>query len=49
MKVKLAEVIDALDFTYDEIEYYYNPDKHFLCCWKNTFPIFYDFPIKKCH
>lgn len=26
MKVKLAEVIDALDFTYDEIEYYYNPD-----------------------
>jgi len=26
MKVKLDEVIDALDFTNDEIEYYYNPD-----------------------
>lgn len=26
MKVKLNEVIDALDFTNDEIEYYYNPD-----------------------
>ncbi len=26
MKVKLSEVIDALDFTNDEIEYYYNPD-----------------------
>lgn len=26
MKVKLCEVIDALDFTNDEIEYYYNPD-----------------------
>ena len=26
MKVKLREVIDALDFTNDEIEYYYNPD-----------------------
>ena len=26
MKVKLTEVIDALDFTNDEIEYYYNPD-----------------------
>ena len=25
MKVKLSEVIDALDFTSDEIEYYYNP------------------------
>lgn len=25
MKVKLNEVIDALDFTNDEIEYYYNP------------------------
>lgn len=25
MKVKLSEVIDALDFTNDEIEYYYNP------------------------
>ncbi len=26
MKVKLSEVIDALDFINDEIEYYYNPD-----------------------
>lgn len=26
MKVKLGEVIDALDFTNGEIEYYYNPD-----------------------
>lgn len=26
MKVKLTEVIDALEFTNDEIEYYYNPD-----------------------
>ena len=26
MKVKLSEVIDALNFTNDEIEYYYNPD-----------------------
>ena len=26
MKVKLSEVIDALDFTNDEIKYYYNPD-----------------------
>ena len=26
MKAKLSEVIDALDFTNDEIEYYYNPD-----------------------
>ena len=26
MKVKLSEVIDALDFTNDEIVYYYNPD-----------------------
>jgi len=26
MKVKLNEIIDALDFTNDEIEYYYNPD-----------------------
>ena len=26
MKVKLNEVIDALDFTNDEIEYYYNPE-----------------------
>lgn len=26
MKVKLSEVIDALDFTNDEIEYYYNPN-----------------------
>ena len=26
MKVKLTEVIDALDFTNDEIEYYYNTD-----------------------
>lgn len=26
MKVKLSEVIDALDFTNDEIEYYYNSD-----------------------
>lgn len=26
MKVKLSEVIDALDLTNDEIEYYYNPD-----------------------
>ena len=26
MKVKLTEVIDALDFINDEIEYYYNPD-----------------------
>ena len=26
MKVKLTEVIDSLDFTNDEIEYYYNPD-----------------------
>ena len=26
MKVKLTEVIDALDFTNNEIEYYYNPD-----------------------
>ncbi|HBA37741.1 MAG TPA: hypothetical protein DCY94_03375, partial [Firmicutes bacterium] len=26
MKVKLSEVLDALDFTSDEIEYYYNPD-----------------------
>ena len=26
MKVKLSEIIDALDFTNDEIEYYYNPD-----------------------
>ena len=25
MKVKLSEVIDALDFTNDESEYYYNP------------------------
>lgn len=28
MKVKLSEVIDALDFTNDEIEYYYNPDNN---------------------
>lgn len=26
MKVKLSEVIDSLEFTNDEIEYYYNPD-----------------------
>lgn len=26
MKIKLSEVIDALDFANDEIEYYYNPD-----------------------
>lgn len=26
MKIKLSEVIDALNFTNDEIEYYYNPD-----------------------
>ena len=26
VKVKLSEVIDALEFTNDEIEYYYNPD-----------------------
>lgn len=26
MKVKLSEVVDALEFTNDEIEYYYNPD-----------------------
>lgn len=26
MKVKLSEVIEALDFTNDEIEYYYNPE-----------------------
>lgn len=26
MKVKLSKVIDALDFTNDETEYYYNPD-----------------------
>ena len=26
MKVKLSEVIDALEFTNNEIEYYYNPD-----------------------
>ena len=26
MKVKLNEVIDALEFTSDEMEYYYNPD-----------------------
>ena len=26
MKVKLSEVIDALNLTNDEIEYYYNPD-----------------------
>ena len=26
MKVKVSEIIDALDFTNDEIEYYYNPD-----------------------
>ena len=26
MKIKLSEVIDALDFTNDEIMYYYNPD-----------------------
>ena len=26
MKVKLTEVIDALNFTNNEIEYYYNPD-----------------------
>ena len=26
MKVKLTEIIDALDFTNDEIEYYYNLD-----------------------
>ena len=26
MRVKLSEVIDALEFTNDEIEYYYNPD-----------------------
>ncbi len=26
MKVELTEVIDALEFTNDEIEYYYNPD-----------------------
>ena len=26
MKVNLNEVIDALEFTNDEIEYYYNPD-----------------------
>lgn len=26
MKVKLNEVIDALEFTNDDIEYYYNPD-----------------------
>lgn len=26
MKVKLNEVIDALDFTNDETEYYYNPN-----------------------
>lgn len=26
MKVKLSDVIDALDFTNDEIEYYYNLD-----------------------
>ena len=27
MKIKLSEVIDALEFTNNEIEYYYNPDK----------------------
>ncbi len=26
MKAKLSEVIDALEFTNNEIEYYYNPD-----------------------
>lgn len=26
MEVKLNEIIDALDFTNNEIEYYYNPD-----------------------
>ena len=26
MKTKLSEVIDALEFTNNEIEYYYNPD-----------------------
>ena len=26
VKVKLSEVIDALEFTNNEIEYYYNPD-----------------------
>lgn len=26
MKVKLSEVIDSLEFTNDEIKYYYNPD-----------------------
>ena len=26
MKLKLSELIDALDFTNDEMEYYYNPD-----------------------
>lgn len=26
MKLQLSEVIDALTFTNDEIEYYYNPD-----------------------
>ncbi len=26
MKVKLSEVIDALEFTNNEIEYYYNPN-----------------------
>lgn len=26
MRAKLSEVIDALEFTNDEIEYYYNPD-----------------------
>ena len=26
MKIKLNEVIDALEFTNDEIEYYYNPN-----------------------
>lgn len=26
MKVKLSEIIDSLEFTNDEIEYYYNPD-----------------------
>lgn len=26
MKVKLSEVIDALEFANNEIEYYYNPD-----------------------
>ncbi len=26
--IKLSEVIDALEFTNDEIEYYYNPDNN---------------------